>query len=195
MRSDHRCCSLADNSWWFWVVFRVGSKQKILITFIFRPYTMKWSRAFSLPLNEAALFFEIVSFNCLDQLQITQQEASLLQLKEIGWEIKNGYCCTTYILWWHMCSCPPLYECVYCKLSPLYNSSHLYSIQHICMHQCISCCTFQLACFWRCLWWHVTAIFCLGPHINKCQYCWAGLGTDLMHCWIGELTLDPDTTL
>ena len=38
-RSDHRRCWLADNSWWLWVVFRVGSKQKILITFIFRPWT------------------------------------------------------------------------------------------------------------------------------------------------------------
>ena len=77
MRSDHRRCSLADNSWWLWVVFRVGSKQKILITFIFRAYTMNWSRAFSLPLNEAALCLEIASFNCLYQLQMTQHGASL----------------------------------------------------------------------------------------------------------------------
>lgn len=52
----------------------------------------------------------------------------------------------------------------------------------------------KIPCFSPRLWWHVTAIFCLRPHINKCQQWWPGLGCDLMHCWISKLTPDPDTS-
>lgn len=95
---------------------------------------------FSTFLNEATLSFKIVSFNCLNQLQMTHKDLVFFpRLKESGWE-KN---CCSILLWWSMCECLPLYErvCViYCKLNLLYNSSHLYSMQHICMNQCISCC-------------------------------------------------------
>lgn len=59
--------------------------------------------------SASRLSLSIVLINC----RLLQKESRLLQLKEIGWEIKNDYCCAIYILWWHMCQCPPLYECVY----------------------------------------------------------------------------------
>lgn len=82
-------------------------KRKILITFIFRPCTINWSRAFSLPLNEATLCLEIVSFNCLYQLQ-PGSWSFFYRRRKLDREKSR----TTYTLWWRMCKCPPLYVCV-----------------------------------------------------------------------------------
>lgn len=98
---------------------------------------------FSTSLNEAALYFKIVSFNCLNQLQKTQQGPSPFSTIEGKWMSKiiavaprsDEVCVSVYV---YMSVCYLLHT--QCKLNLLYNSSHLCSRRHICMKQCISCC-------------------------------------------------------
>lgn len=109
--------------------------------------------------------------------QIKVQRQKLEKLAEFSLSVAGWMCCVRVRR---------------CTVSLLYISSQ-YITRHICMHQC-SGCAVGVACISRCLPWQVSAIFCLGPRINKCQR-WAGLGSDLMHSWTAELTSDPDTTL
>lgn len=107
-------------------------KKKILITFIFRPYTMNWSRAFSLPLNEAAVCLEMVSLSCLDQLQMIQQGSTI----EGNWMRKKILLLlllfTSHFMMTYIWVSTSVWVCViYCKLSLLCNSYHLYGIQHM----------------------------------------------------------------
>lgn len=87
---------------------------------------------------------------------------------------------------------------VLCVSSPLYSQGGvIYFTFHPSISPGVLACisaAVGVACISRCLPWQVSAIFCLGPRINKCQR-WAGLGSDLMHSRTAELTSDPDTTL
>lgn len=193
MRSDHRRTALFDNSRWLWVVFRVASEENASdYIHIQTTHRELIKGSLSLPASEWGgtlvvwrLSGSVVLINCWWLNDGLLFFVCNWKETEIG---PNSVFARCIDVWGYDCM-------IHFKLSQLHNSYYVDGVQRIYMHQCVSCCVLQIACLWRCLWWHVTAIFCLGPHINKCQKCCAGLGADLMHCWIGELTPDSDTTL